>query len=49
MQAMIKDAGKKVFLIPYNLRVHYSKLVKEWLGNRKDKIELFTYRSIPPS
>jgi len=41
LQALIKDAGKKVFLILDNLRVHHSKLVKEWVAERQDQIELF--------
>ena len=38
---LIKDAGKKVFLILDNLRVHHSKPVKAWVEERKDQIELF--------
>ena len=41
LQALIKDAGKKVFLILDNLRVHHSKLVKAWVDEREDKIALF--------
>jgi hypothetical protein len=41
LQALIKDAGKKVFPVLDNLRVHHSKLVKAWVGERKDQIELF--------
>ena len=33
LQALIKDAGKKVFLILDNLRVHHSKLVKAWVAD----------------
>ena len=32
LQSLIKDAGKKVFLIRDNLRMHHSKLVKAWVG-----------------
>lgn len=45
---MIKDAGKKVFLILDNLRVHHSKLVKAWVDEREDKIELFYLPSYSP-
>ena len=45
---MIKDAGKKVFLILDNLRVHHSKLVKTWVAERKDQIELFYLPSYSP-
>jgi transposase len=48
LQALIKDAGKKVFLILDNLRVHHSKLVKAWVSERKDKIELFYLPSYSP-
>lgn len=44
LEALIKDAGKKVFLILDNLRVHHSKPVEE----RKDKIELFYLPSYSP-
>jgi transposase len=32
LRALIKEAGKKVFLILDNLRVHHSKLVKAWVA-----------------
>ena len=32
LQALIKDVGKKVFLIRDNLRAHHSKLVKVCVG-----------------
>ena len=48
LQALIKDAGKKVFLILDNLRVHHSKLVKAWVAERKDQIELFYLPSYSP-
>ena len=46
--ALIKDAGKKVFLILDNLRVHHSKPVKTWAAERQDKIELFYLPSYSP-
>ncbi len=45
---MIKDAGKKVFLILDNLRVYHSKPVKAWVAERQDKIELFYLPSYSP-
>ena len=48
LQALIKDAGKKVFLILDNLRVHHSKLVKAWVTEHKDQIELFYLPSYSP-
>ena len=41
LQALIKDAGRKVFLILDNLRVHHSRIVKAWLAERQDQIERF--------
>lgn len=48
LEALIKDAGKKVFLILDNLRVHHSKPVKAWVSERQDKIELFYLPSYSP-
>ena len=48
LQALIQDAGKKVFLILDNLRVHHSKPVKAWVDEHKDKIELFYLPSYSP-
>lgn len=48
LQALIDDAGKKVFLILDNLRVHHSKPVKAWVAERQDKIELFYLPSYSP-
>ena len=41
LKRLCKDAGKKVFLIVDNLRVHHAKLVQQWIEPRLDKIELF--------
>jgi len=48
LDALIKDAGRKVFLILDNLRVHHSKPVKAWVAEREDKIELFYLPSYSP-
>ncbi len=48
LEALIKDAGKKVFLILDNLRVHHSKPVKAWAAERQDRIELFYLPSYSP-
>ncbi len=48
LQALIQDAGKKVFLILDNLRVHHSKVVKAWVAERIDQIELFYLPSYSP-
>ncbi len=41
IEALMKDAGKKVLLILDNLRVRYSQLVKACVAERTDNIELF--------
>lgn len=48
MRRLIKDAGRKVFLILDNLRVHHSAFVKEWLDKNKEKIEVFFLPSYSP-
>ena len=48
LAALIKDADKKVFLILDNLRVHHSKVVKAWLAQRSEQIELFYLTSYSP-
>ena len=48
MAALTWDFGRKVFLILNNLRVHYSKPVKEWLEENKEKIEVFNLPSYSP-
>lgn len=47
-QSLIKDAGRKVFLILDNLRGHHSKPVKAWLSERKAQIEVFYLPSYSP-
>jgi transposase len=41
MQRLVKDAGRKVFLILDNLRVHHSEAVKKWLEQHREEIEVF--------
>ena len=48
LQGLVQDAGRKVFLILDNLRVHHSKPVKAWLADRKDQIEVFYLPSYSP-
>lgn len=45
---LTKEKKEKIFLILDNLRVHHSKLVKEWVENNKEKIELFYLPSYSP-
>ena len=47
LAALIQAADCKVFLILDNLRGHRSKLVKAWLADRKDKIEVFSRQGDP--
>lgn len=48
LRALIKDAGKKVFLIVDNLRVHHAKPVKAWLEQHATQIEVFYLPSYSP-
>lgn len=48
LDALIRDAHHKVFLILDNLKVHHSKLVTEWVEARKDKIELIFLPAYSP-
>lgn len=48
MRRLTKDAGRKVFLILDNLKVHHSNLVKKWLEKYKDKIEVFFLPAYSP-
>jgi transposase len=48
MTRLTKDAGRKVFLILDNLRVHHGKEVKKWLEDRQEHIEVFHLPSYSP-
>jgi transposase len=48
MRRLIKDTGRKVFLILDNLRVHHSKKVTKWLEKHKEEIEVFYLPSYSP-
>lgn len=48
LEALVKDAQRKVFLILDNLRVHHSKPVKAWLAERKAQTEVFYLPSYSP-
>lgn len=48
MKRLVKDAGRKVFLILDNLKVHHSKLVKAWLAEHQTEIEVFYLPSYSP-
>jgi len=48
MKRLIQDAGRMVFLILDNLRVHHSKVVKQWLAENAERIEVFYLPSYSP-
>jgi transposase len=48
VKRLIRDATQKIFLILDNLRVHHSYVVKEWLEEHKQQIELFFLPSYSP-
>lgn len=41
MKRLIKDSDRRIFLILDNLKVHHSHIVKDWLKENQDKIEVF--------
>ena len=48
MEQLIKNKKQKIFLILDNLRVHHSKIVKQWVEKNKEKIEIFYLPSYSP-
>lgn len=48
MGRLIRDAGRKVYLILDNLKAHHGKKVTEWLTNHKEKIAVFYLPSYSP-
>jgi transposase len=48
MQRLIKDAGRKIFLILDNLKVHHSKAVTAWLDKNREKIDVFFLPTYSP-
>jgi len=45
---LIEDATKKVFLILDNLRVHHAKVVRQWLAEHEEEIEVFYLPAYAP-
>ena len=45
---LIKDTGRKIYLILDNLRVHHSHVVRDWIQGHKDQIQLFFLPSYSP-
>ncbi len=48
MKRLIKDSKSKIFLVLDNLRVHHSHIVKDWVKDHSDSIELFFLPSYSP-
>jgi transposase len=45
---LVKDAGRKLYVILDNLKVHHSKPVKAWLAEHAEQIEVFYLPSYSP-
>ena len=45
---LVRDAGRKVFLILDNLRVHHSNKVRDWLEKHTEHIEVFFLPAYSP-
>jgi transposase len=48
LKRLVKDADRKIFLVLDNLRVHHSHIVRDWLAENEDQIELFFLPSYSP-
>jgi len=48
LKRLIKGRKRKIFLIVDNLRVHHSRIVKQWLEANKHRIEVFYLPSYSP-
>ncbi|MBU0460771.1 MAG: transposase [Nanoarchaeota archaeon] len=48
MRQLIRYKKNKIFVILDNLKVHHSKIFKEWLETKKDRIETFYLPSYSP-
>ncbi len=48
MKQLIKGAGRKIFLVLDNVRVHHAKLVKEWVEKHRQELEMFYLPSYSP-
>ena len=48
MERLIKDSNKKVFLILDNLKVHHAYVVRDWLKDHREQIEVFFLPSYSP-
>ncbi len=48
LERLIQSSKKKIFLILDNLRVHHSKIVKNWVEKHQDRIALFYLPAYSP-
>jgi hypothetical protein len=48
LERLVRDTGRKVFLILDRLQVHRAGLVRAWLDGRQDQIEVFCNSQAPP-
>jgi DDE superfamily endonuclease len=48
LERLVRDAGRKVFLILDRLPVHRARLVRDWLAGREDQIEVFPLPAYSP-
>lgn len=48
LKRLIADSDRKIFLILDNLRVHHAKLVRQWLEDHKEEIEVFYLPAYSP-
>lgn len=48
MERLIKNSDKKIYLILDNLKVHHSYVVRDWLEEHEEKIEIFFLPSYSP-
>ncbi len=48
MKQLMKGAGRKIFLVLDNLRVHHAKFVTQWVDKHRQEIELFYLPSYSP-
>lgn len=48
MKRLVKGSEKKIYLILDNLKVHHSYIVRDWLADHKEEIEVFFLPSYSP-
>lgn len=48
LKRLVRGSDRKIFLILDNLKVHHSKMVKQWLAENKKSIEVFYLPSYSP-